>query len=69
LGLVIVPEDANRSTRFTREPDDRVDRGRFSRAVGPEKSEELSLSNAQRNVVDGGEVTVTLDESFDFDGV
>ena len=62
LALVVVPEDADAARALARQPDDRVDRRRFSRAVGPEKAEELARLDSQRDAVDGREASVTFDE-------
>jgi hypothetical protein len=51
-----------------REAHDRVDRRRFSGAVGPEKSEEIARGDAQRDAVDRSEVPVPLDDVRNFKG-
>src|SRR3984957_12561022 len=70
LALVVVAEDANAARALARQPDDRVDRRRFPRAVGAEKAEEPenpAPCDSQRDTVDGREASVPLDEPIDLD--
>jgi hypothetical protein len=60
--------DFDRAGRHAREADDSVDRRRLSGAVWTEEGKKVTRFHAQRNIVDGSEVAVTLDEVRDFDG-
>jgi hypothetical protein len=67
IGLAVVTEDADRAGVGSRETDDRIDRRRLPRTVRPEKTEELTGFDAQRNAVDRGEVAVAFDQVVDLD--
>jgi hypothetical protein len=68
LPFVVVTEDSDASGARTSQTDDGIDRRRFAGAVGPEKAEELSRFDAQRNSVDGREAPIPLHEAIHFDG-
>jgi hypothetical protein len=55
-------EDRNRTGVDAREPDNRIDRRGFARAVGPEQREKVAGRNVKRDPVDGDEPVVALDE-------
>jgi hypothetical protein len=67
LRQVVVAEDADRTAVQPRQPDDRIDRRRLARAIGPKEAEKIARFNLQRNAVNGGEVAVTLDDMRDFE--
>jgi len=51
-----------------READDRVDGRRLARTIGPEKAEELTGCDFEREVVNRDDVPVPLDEVADTNG-
>jgi hypothetical protein len=63
-----VTVDLDAARRDARQADDRVDRRGLSGAVRAEKSKEIACTDAQRNAVNRGEVTVPLDDVCDLEG-
>jgi hypothetical protein len=52
----VFAENANRAARWRQQPGQHLDRGRLSRAIGPEKTVELPGFPAQINSIDGAKI-------------
>ncbi|GAB7020174.1 hypothetical protein JCM18750_30350 [Halostagnicola bangensis] len=65
--LYVVAKHAQFSTGRSGEPEQEVNERRFSRAVRPEKSEDLSARYRQRNGLEGDDITVPFRCTLELD--
>ncbi len=68
MSLVVVAENANRPGALSGQSHDRIDRRRFSGAIGSEEAVELPDADSQRDSVDRLKSAVLLHEAIDLYG-
>jgi hypothetical protein len=68
LALAVDPEDLASPLGGRDEPQNESDGGRLARPVGTQVSDDLALGDLEVEMVEGGDVAVTLGESLRPDG-
>ena len=68
MSIEIEAEYFDSSGTGRKQPGEHLDHRRFPRAIGAEESEELSVSNAQVDAVDGYEFSETAGQALGADG-